>query len=83
MMTNGRVFDQKVVYEIKVLGMLDQTWSDWFDGFTINLQGTETLLQGKVTDQAELLGLLHKINNLGLLLIRVERKGGINAEIEK
>ena len=75
MMTNGRGFDHKAVYEIRVQGMLDQTWSDWFDGLTITTQGAETLLHGEVTDQAALFGLLTKINGLGLLLIRVERKG--------
>ena len=83
MMTNGRIFDKKAVYDIKVLGMLDQTWSDWFDGLTIEAQGAETLLQGEVTDQAALLGLLTKINSLGLLLILVERKGKVNVESEK
>jgi hypothetical protein len=73
MMTNGRSFDQSAVYEIRVIGVLDQTWSDWFDGFSITRQGEETVLQGEVTDQAALHGLLTKINSLGLTLVRVER----------
>lgn len=73
-MTNGREFDKQAVYEIRVLGKLDQTWSDWFFGFTITGHGEETLLLGSVPDQAALLGVLTKINHLGLTLIRVERK---------
>jgi hypothetical protein len=72
-MTNGREFDRKAVYAIRVMGKLDQTWSEWFDGFNITRHGEETLLQGEVIDQAALYGLLTKINDLGLALITVER----------
>ncbi len=73
-MTNGRSFDKEAVYEIRVMGKLDQTWSDWFDGFRITNQDDETVLVGAVTDQAALLGLLAKISNLGLPMITVKRK---------
>jgi len=73
-MANGSAFDERRVYEIRVIGVLDQTWADWFDGFGIHSQGNETCLRGEVADQAALLGLLTKIVNLGLTLVWVKRK---------
>jgi hypothetical protein len=73
-MTNGRQFDRPGVYQIKVNGILDRKWSDWFDGFTIMPQpDDETLLVGTVKDQAALHGLLAKIRDLGLPLLTVQR----------
>ena len=74
-MTNGRIFDKPGIYRIRVQGNLDQRWSDWFDGFGISPQaGNETLLTGKVADQAALHGLLGKIRDLGLPLLLVKRE---------
>ena len=73
-MTNRREFDKEGVYEIRVRGVLDRKWSDWFDGFTITPQANdETLLAGPVADQAALHGLLGKIRDLGLPLLSVKR----------
>lgn len=66
--------NSKAVYEIRVAGVIDHSWSDWFDGFSISIQGEESLLQGQVVDQAALLGLLSKIINLGLTLVAVNTK---------
>ena len=73
MMTNGREFDTTSIYEIRVRGVLNQRWSDWFDGFQIDNQMHDTVLGGPVIDQAELHGLLAKIRDLGLPIISVER----------
>lgn len=73
MMTNGREFDTTSIYEIRVRGVLNQRWSDWFDGFQIDNQVHDTVLVGPVIDQAELHGLLAKIRDLGLPIISVER----------
>jgi hypothetical protein len=76
-MTNGREFDKRGTYQIRVKGNLDQKWSDWFDGFTITLQANgATLLTGPVVDQAALHGLLGKIRDLGLPLLSVKRMEG-------
>ena len=73
-MADGRKVDRQGIYQIRVRGILDEKWSDWFDGFTIIPQGDEeTLLTGLVTDQAALHGLLGKIRDLGLPLLSVER----------
>ena len=60
------------LYRIKVKGNLDPKWADWFEGFDLVWCGDgETLLSGRVEDQAALHGILNKINNLGLSLILV------------
>jgi hypothetical protein len=76
-MTNGREFDKRGTYQIRVKGNLDHKWSDWFDGFTITSQvDGATLLTGPVADQAALHGLLGKIRDLGLPLLSVKRMEG-------
>jgi hypothetical protein len=72
-MSNGHEFDQSTAYQIRLKGTLDSSWSDWFGGFTITLQGDETLLAGIVPDQSALHGILAKINDLGLPIISVEK----------
>jgi len=64
---------QTQIYQFKVKGILDEKWSDWFDGFTMtNPNEDETLLVGPVRDQGALHGLLAKIRDLGLPLLSVE-----------
>jgi len=64
--------NQPLVYQIRVEGHLDQQWTDWFEGLTITLEDNgDTLLTGRVTDQAALYGLLKKVRDLGLPLVSV------------
>jgi hypothetical protein len=73
-MTDNRKYDEPGVYQICVGGVLDDRWSDWFDGFTFDKSSiNETVLTGCVADQAALHGLLGKIRDIGLPLISVER----------
>ena len=72
-MTNGRNYDQPASYLIRIQGTIDQTWSDWFGGFTITPQNGETVLEGEVIHQAALHGILAKINELGLVILSVEK----------
>lgn len=66
--------DQPIVYKIRVRGHLDDQWKDWFEGLTIAPEeGGDTLLTGRVEDQAALHGLLRKVRDLGLPLISVVR----------
>jgi hypothetical protein len=75
-MSDVRRFSGRGVYEIRVKGNLDLRWSDWFDSFYITPVGDdETLLIGSVADQAALHGMLHKIRDLGLTLLSVQRLG--------
>ena len=82
-MISGRSPQKSIIYEIKIMGKLDQDWSDWFNSFTLSYQGGETLLVGEVADQAALLGLLMKIAHLNLTLLsvhRVERHKTVNSK---
>lgn len=73
-MSDGRTFDEQTTYQIRVNGVLDPKWSDWFDSFTITAQANgQTLLTGPVADQAALHGLLAKLRDLGLPILLVER----------
>ena len=61
------------LYEIRIKGHLDDRWADWFEGltFTHESDGT-TLLDGPLTDQAALHGVLSRIRDLGLPIISVQ-----------
>lgn len=61
-------------YQIRVRGALDPHWSEWFDGMAITYDaGGDTLLSGVLADQAALYGVLHRIRDLGLILLAVAR----------
>jgi len=61
------------LYQIRVRGILDEKWAEWFDGFAISWDGQdETVLTGRVIDQAALHGILNKIRDLGLDLLLVK-----------
>ena len=63
-------------YEIRIRGLLDPGWSDWFAGLQVTyLEGNETLLAGSLPDQAALHGLLERIRDLNMTLISVTRGG--------
>ena len=62
-------------YEIVVKGHLDARWADWLNVLTlIQLPTGETQLVGEFPDQSALHGVLTRIGNLGLTLVRVERQ---------
>ena len=66
--------DEYAIYQIKVKGILDEQWSDWFNGLMITPHSDEyTILAGPVRDQAALHGLLNKIRDMGLTLLGVKR----------
>jgi hypothetical protein len=57
-----------------VLGILDSSWSAWFEDLEISSdEPGQTLIAGPVTDQAALHGLLAKIRDLNLPLLSVRR----------
>ena len=74
------------IYEIKVKGLLDEHWNQWFEGMTLkSMENGEsgqicTLITGPIPDQPALHGLLAKIRDLNLTLISVHR---INSEKNK
>jgi hypothetical protein len=65
------------MYEIKVPGRFDESWSDWLEGMAIAVESaadksTITTLTGVLVDQAALQGLLSRLYALGLPLISVK-----------
>jgi hypothetical protein len=69
-----RFADAPALYQIRVRGAIDPHWSDWFDGLTITYDTSgDTLLTGQLADQAALYGVLHRVRNLGLVLLAVAR----------
>jgi len=83
MINNGRELKGEI-YQIRVQGVLDAKWNDYFNGFDISSQDQgETLLSGNVVDQAALHGVLGKIRDLGLSLISVARVGTIDPKNER
>ena len=72
-MLREQSFTKPYCYQIHLKGVLDLKWKDWFDGIEITYTNGDSLLTGKLPDQAALHGILSKINDLGLLIISVER----------
>lgn len=65
--------DERVAYQIKVRGRLDERWSDWFSGLTVVVESESppiTTLVGLI-DQAGLRGVLNKLWDLNLNLISI------------
>ncbi len=60
-------------YEVRVEGVLERRWSEWFEGLEVESVGDETILSGKLPDQSALHGILDKVRNLGLTVIEVRR----------
>ena len=60
-------------YEVRVDGVLDDRWSQWFHGLRIDNQDGETVLTGMLPDQPALHGILDKVRDLGLCIIAVRR----------
>ena len=56
--------------EIRIKGNLKPHWSDWLEGLIVSSEANEeTVLQGEISDQAALLGLLNRIHGLNLQLL--------------
>ena len=60
-------------YEIRIGGVLDSRWADWFGGPAAERDGSQTVISVLLPDQPALHGLLARIGDLGLCLISVRR----------
>jgi hypothetical protein len=60
-------------YEIRVRGRVSEATLSTFEGMDADVAKTETVLHGPVIDQANLHGLLDRIQALGLELIEVRQ----------
>ena len=71
-MTEEETHRRPMVYEIRVRGILDAGWADWFGDLTIVPQANyETVLVGPIVDQSALHGILDVIQGLNLTLISI------------
>jgi len=59
-------------YQIRVQGQLERRWEHWFDGLQLSIEHDSTILEGELSDQAALYGVLLKIRDLGLPLLSVQ-----------
>ena len=81
---------ERAIYQIRVKGHLDGSWSEWLGGLAfVHKEDGTTALTGPVADQSALYGLLVKIRDLGLPLVSVndiescsERKANDESESE-
>lgn len=66
-----------MIYQIKVQGRLDDSWSGWLGNTRISVEeddcGPVTIIQGDVPDQPALFGILDRIRDLNLTLISVSQ----------
>jgi hypothetical protein len=60
-------------YEIRIRGRVTEPLLSSFEGMASTLEPVETILHGPVRDQAELHGLIDRIQALGLELIEIRR----------
>jgi hypothetical protein len=73
---NAILFDRPAIYKISVQGRIDPNWSDRMAGMKIRNSVDKTnppitTLEGEVTDQAGLLGVLNSLYELHLPIISV------------
>ncbi len=70
------IFQEDESYEIRIQGYLEDRWTDWFEGLTIQREevGT-TLLSGRLPDQTALHGVLLKIRDMNLKILSVRQLG--------
>ena len=71
-------FSERGLYQIRVKGLLDGAWANYFDGLTMTAEEhrsglATTLISGLIEDQAALHGILERIRDLNLQLLMVQR----------
>ena len=70
--TNKRASRAGTRYEIVVRGELSGRFASEFEGMTLKAKNGKTALVGEVIDQSHLHGLLDRLRDFGLELLRVE-----------
>ena len=73
-------FDTPAIYQICVQGRIDLTWSDNLEGMAISQATGEagppvTTLEGELSDQSALVGVLNALYELHLTVLSVQRLG--------
>jgi hypothetical protein len=74
------LYDHPGTYHICVQGAIDPSWSDRLEGMKIHLSAVEgqarvTTLEGELSDQAALAGVLNSLYELHLPILMVMRLG--------
>ncbi len=77
-MVTTRQNNQLGFYRIMIEGQVRGDWSDWLEGMQISItngagEPQNTILAGKVTDQAALRGLLCRLWDMNLTIISMIR----------
>lgn len=71
-------------YRFHIRGHLDDRWSDWLGGLSIERRDDGTsVLSGPIADQAALHGVLGRVRDLGLPLLAVECVGDECADVPR
>ena len=65
-----------MIYQIKLKGELDQSWSDWLGSIRVSVDQQDggsviSILTVNVIDQSNLFGILDRIRDLNIFLISV------------
>lgn len=71
------VSPQQPVYEIRVEGVLGESWGAWFNDVNVITEGDHTVLQGPLVDEAAVFGVLDRVRDLGVRLVSVQRLDGL------
>ena len=71
---------EQSIYEFRLRGHLDRTWSESFPGFALTHSidpdvSPVTIMRGPIVDEAGLHGHLTRIRDLGIPLLLVRREG--------
>ena len=71
-MSDKREIKGTNLYQIKVVGRLEEDWSDWFECLTFTYESDDTTtINCPLPDQAALHSLLLKIRDMNIKLISV------------
>ena len=60
-------------YEIVIRGTIDDRWVHWFSDFELAFEGENTHLNGEIADQSALHGVLARLRDLGIPILRIQR----------
>lgn len=70
--------NQNTTYQIRLKGVLDHPFADWFGDIAVIPQANgETLLVGKFADQPALRGFLDHLWNLNFTVLSLEKIEGL------
>jgi hypothetical protein len=67
-------------YRIVVKGRLSRRFGSTFDGMTLEPRSGHTVLEGELTDQAQLYGVLNRLAGLGIELVSVNPTAPAHAD---